>query len=82
VSVAVEDTGSGIPPEQLKNLFDPFFSTKSGGTGLGLAFTLQVVQEHGGTIQCQSEPGLGTTFVVRLPPAPMDGATTQEARHT
>jgi two-component system NtrC family sensor kinase len=80
--VAVGDTGPGIPPEQLEKIFDPFYSTKSGGTGLGLAFTLQVVQEHGGTIQCQSEKGRGTTFAIRLPPAPPDGVTTQEAHHT
>jgi len=80
--VTVSDTGSGIPPEQLERIFDPFFSTKSGGTGLGLAFTLQVVQEHGGTIQCQSEAGRGTTFAVRLPPAPPDGTATQEEGHT
>jgi signal transduction histidine kinase len=80
--VSVTDTGAGIPPEQLERIFDPFFSTKSGGTGLGLAFTLQVVQEHGGTIQCQSEAGRGTTFAVRVPAAPPDGTTTQEERIT
>ncbi len=76
VEVTLADTGSGIPPESLEKIFDPFFSTKSGGTGLGLAFTLQVVEEHGGTIQCRSEVGRGTTFAIRLPPAPEDGATT------
>jgi two-component system NtrC family sensor kinase len=74
--VTVADTGPGIPSEQLDKIFDPFFSTKTGGTGLGLAFTLQVVEEHGGTIQCQSEIGRGTTFAVRIPPAPPDGAAT------
>jgi two-component system, NtrC family, sensor kinase len=74
--VTVADTGPGIPSEQLDKIFDPFFSTKTGGTGLGLAFTLQVVEEHGGTIQCQSEIGRGTTFAVRIPSAPPDGATT------
>jgi two-component system NtrC family sensor kinase len=82
VEVTVSDTGSGIPPEQLERIFDPFFSTKSGGTGLGLAFSLQVVKEHGGAIQCQSEVGRGTTFAVRIPPPPPDGATTQEAEST
>jgi two-component system NtrC family sensor kinase len=82
VEVTVADSGSGIPPEQLERIFDPFFSTKSGGTGLGLAFSLQVVKEHGGAIQCQSEVGRGTTFAVRIPSAPPEAATTQEAENT
>ncbi len=76
--VTVSDSGSGIPPEQLERIFDPFFSTKSGGTGLGLAFTLQVLTEHGGTIRCRSEVGRGTTFSVNIPPAPADGAVSEE----
>jgi signal transduction histidine kinase len=76
--VTVSDTGSGIPPEQLERIFDPFFSTKSGGTGLGLAFTLQVIKEHGGTIRCQSEVSRGTTFSVCIPPAPADTAGSEE----
>ncbi len=72
--VTVSDDGSGIPAEALERIFDPFFSTKSGGTGLGLAFTLQVVREHGGTIRCQSEVGRGTSFSVRIPPAPPEPA--------
>ncbi len=67
VEAEVSDTGSGIPPQEMARIFDPFYSTKSGGTGLGLAFTLQVLKEHGGTIRCESDPGRGTTFVVRLP---------------
>ena len=74
VEVVVSDTGSGITPEQIPRIFDPFYSTKTGGTGLGLAFTLQVLKEHGGSIQCESVPGRGTTFVVRLPAA-SEGAT-------
>jgi two-component system NtrC family sensor kinase len=70
VEVTVADTGSGIPADRLERIFDPFFSTKSGGTGLGLAFTLQVITEHGGTIRCASEVGRGTTFSVRIPAAP------------
>jgi two-component system NtrC family sensor kinase len=72
VEATVSDTGPGIPAERLGRIFDPFFSTKSGGTGLGLAFTLQVVTEHGGTIRCQSEVGRGTSFSVCIPPAPDD----------
>jgi signal transduction histidine kinase len=76
--VTVSDTGSGIPAEQLERIFEPFFSTKSGGTGLGLAFTLQVVTEHGGTIRCKSEVSRGTTFSVCIPPAPADVAGSEE----
>jgi signal transduction histidine kinase len=50
-------------------IFEPFFSTKEGGTGLGLAVSKQILQAHGGSIDCQSSPGGGTTFVVRLPKA-------------
>jgi len=81
VEATVTDTGPGIPPERLERIFDPFFSTKSGGTGLGLAFTLQVVTEHGGTIRCQSEVGRGTSFSVCIPPAP-DDAGGEEAAST
>jgi two-component system, NtrC family, sensor kinase len=69
VEAEVRDTGGGIPAEALPRIFDPFYSTKEKGTGLGLAFTQQVVQEHGGTILCQSAPGRGTSFAVRLPRA-------------
>jgi signal transduction histidine kinase len=69
VEAEVEDDGPGIPAETLDRIFDPFYSTKAGGTGLGLAFSLQVVEEHGGSIRCRSEPGRGTAFVVRLPAA-------------
>ncbi len=69
VQASVSDTGGGIPPEGLSRIFDPFYSTKERGTGLGLAYSLQVVQEHGGTVTCESEPGRGTVFYVRIPPA-------------
>ncbi|HET8733280.1 MAG TPA: ATP-binding protein, partial [Anaeromyxobacteraceae bacterium] len=82
VLATVSDTGSGIPADRLERIFDPFFSTKSGGTGLGLAFTLQVLTEHGGTIRCASDVGRGTTFSVRLPPAPAGAAGGEEATPT
>jgi signal transduction histidine kinase len=69
VEAAVRDTGGGIPPEDLTRIFDPFYSTKERGTGLGLPYALQVVQEHGGTIRCESQVGSGTCFTVRLPAA-------------
>jgi two-component system NtrC family sensor kinase len=70
VEAEVGDTGGGIPPGELSRIFDPFYSTKERGTGLGLAFTQQVVQEHGGTIGCRSQVGQGTVFEVRIPAAP------------
>lgn len=69
VGVEVSDTGHGIPPDAQERLFEPFFTTKEGGTGLGLAHSRQVVHEHGGCIDCVSEVGRGTTFVVILPVA-------------
>ena len=70
----MRDTGAGIAPEALPRLFDPFYSTKERGTGLGLAFVQEVVQEHGGTVRCDGAPGRGATFTVRLPAAPEERA--------
>ncbi|HTP28041.1 MAG TPA: ATP-binding protein [Anaeromyxobacteraceae bacterium] len=69
VEAMVRDTGGGIPAEALPRIFDPFYSTKEKGTGLGLAFAQQVVQEHGGLIRCESTLGGGAVFTVRLPQA-------------
>ena len=68
-TVEVADTGSGIPAEQLSRIYDPFFTTKDigKGTGLGLSITYGIVQEHGGTITCDSSPGQGTRFTLALP---------------
>jgi signal transduction histidine kinase len=80
VEVEVADTGGGIPPGDLPRIFEPFYSTKERGTGLGLAFTQQVVEEHGGTIRCESELGRGTVFTLRFPAAPAEaGRATAEA---
>jgi signal transduction histidine kinase len=65
--VSVSDDGCGIPPEHLERIFDPLFSTKSRGTGLGLAVVSRVVQQHAGLIHCDSTPGCGTTFDLYLP---------------
>ena len=84
IEVEVSDTGGGIPPGDLTRIFEAFYSTKERGTGLGLAFTRQVVEEHGGSIRCDSAVGRGTTFVVRLPAAadertdePVEAASTR-----
>jgi len=67
VAVEVQDSGKGIPPEDLSRIFEPFFTTKGHGTGLGLAVTWGIVDSHGGTIQAGNEPGSGACFTVRLP---------------
>ena len=63
----VHDTGAGIKPEHLQDIFAPFFTTKDRGVGLGLALSYQIVQEHLGTIRVESQEGEGTTFSVYLP---------------
>jgi two-component system NtrC family sensor kinase len=68
--VEVADDGPGMDAEHVARVFDPFFSTKSTGSGLGLPLTQQIVGEHGGRIACISSPGVGTTFSIRLPIAP------------
>jgi len=65
--IIIEDTGIGVSPENLQKLFDPFFSTKSTGLGLGLAMTKRVVEEHGGKIDFQSAEGQGSTMTISLP---------------
>jgi PAS domain S-box-containing protein len=65
--VRVIDTGVGIPPHALRNLFDPFFSTKPQGTGLGLSISQSIMQEHGGAIAVASREGHGTTVLLNFP---------------
>ncbi|NQU09901.1 PAS domain-containing sensor histidine kinase, partial [bacterium] len=67
VVVSVADTGGGIAPDQIGRLFEPYYTTKTKGTGLGLLIVQRIVREHGGTIDIQSDVGRGTTFQVRLP---------------
>ncbi|HEX3471951.1 MAG TPA: ATP-binding protein [Silvibacterium sp.] len=74
VSVAISDTGAGIAPEHLQRIYDPFFTTKSApkqgerrGTGLGLAVTYGIIQEHAGKIHVESNVGAGTTFYLEFP---------------
>ncbi len=69
VRLAVGDSGPGISPENLGKVFDPFFSTKEKGTGLGLALVQQIVSDHGGRIEVDLPPTGGTTFAILLPPA-------------
>jgi signal transduction histidine kinase len=67
VEIVFKDTGMGIPADQVEHVFTPFWSTKSKGTGLGLALTHKMIEEHGGTIHLTSEVGQGTTVTVHLP---------------
>lgn len=71
VVVEVSDTGEGIPEENLNKVFDPFFTTKGvgNGTGLGLAVTYGIIQEHAGSIEVRSTQGEGTTFRMVFPTA-------------
>ncbi len=74
VSVSVSDTGTGIAPEHIQRIYDPFFTTKTTaregrarGTGLGLSVTYGIIQEHAGKIRVESQPGTGTTFILDFP---------------
>ena len=67
VELAVIDTGVGIPPEALDRVFDPFFTTRREGSGLGLATVHRIVEAHGGSLRVESAPGMGTTFRLRWP---------------
>jgi hypothetical protein len=74
VRIHVIDTGPGITPEAKARLFTPYFTTKAGGTGLGLPTTRRIVESHQGRIEPHSEVGKGTDFVITLPieqPAPV-----------
>jgi signal transduction histidine kinase len=69
VAIHVIDTGPGIPAEKHAEIFRPYVTGRKGGSGLGLAVTRRIVEEHGGRIDLFSEPGKGTDFVVRIPVA-------------
>jgi two-component system NtrC family sensor kinase len=64
--IAFIDSGCGIPAEYIEKIFEPFYTTKERGTGLGLAITRQIIEQHHGQIQIQSDPGQGTTVTVTL----------------
>ena len=66
-SIEVKDNGSGIPEERRAKIFVPYFTTKSTGTGLGLAMVRQIAENHGGSVSFESETGVGTSFIVSLP---------------
>ena len=67
VYITIADTGTGIPEENLSKIFEPYFTTKDNGTGLGLTVVYKVIREHGGEIRVESREGEGTVFVITLP---------------
>jgi signal transduction histidine kinase len=67
IRVTIADTGQGIPPDRLSRIFDPFYTTKEKGLGLGMAITHRIIDDHKGSIDVQSQVGLGTTFTIHLP---------------
>jgi two-component system NtrC family sensor kinase len=73
VRVLIRDSGVGIPEEDLKKIFDPFYTTKKEGTGMGLALTYSIIADHSGKIDIDSTPGSGTTVKVTLPIKEIEG---------
>ncbi|MBU1534125.1 response regulator, partial [Myxococcota bacterium] len=67
VRIEISDTGTGIPPEQIQKIFDPYYTTKSEGSGLGLALSISIIRKHGGILDVRSTVGEGTTFTILLP---------------
>jgi signal transduction histidine kinase len=79
VEYSIQDTGPGIPANLVAKIFDPFFSTKTHGTGLGLATVKKIIDGHQGFMSVKSQPGGGTTFFIQLKP---EGPTTQTTNST
>jgi signal transduction histidine kinase len=79
IAIVVHDSGPGIGAADIGKIFDPFFSTKDKGTGLGLALVQQIVVEHGARIEVQTAPGQGTTFAITFPALPRQIAPTEVA---
>jgi len=67
VEISISVTGRGIREEDLAHIFDPYFTTKSSGTGLGLAVVHKIIESHEGKIRVESQPGIGTTVTMLLP---------------
>ena len=78
VLLKVADSGPGIPPHALRKVFDPFYTTKSTGTGLGLFVTQRIIKAHGGSIELESIEGKGACFLIRLPAWQENGVTASQ----
>jgi signal transduction histidine kinase len=85
LQIDVSDTGAGIPPAELEQIFEPYYSTKETGIGLGLPLTRKIIEEHGGSVEVTSEPAVGATFTVTLPrvsPGSLEGSESGSMRVT
>jgi two-component system NtrC family sensor kinase len=71
IAISIEDTGCGIAPDNIKKIFDPYFTTRAdlGGTGLGLHIVKHIVESHGASISAESRVGVGSTFLITFPDA-------------
>jgi CheY-like chemotaxis protein len=78
IKISITDEGVGIPEKHLPKIFDPFYTTKEKGSGLGLSTSFTIVDRHDGTIQVESDTGVGTTFHIYLPASEKDLATEQQ----
>jgi CheY-like chemotaxis protein len=78
IKISIADQGIGIPEKHLPKIFDPFYTTKEKGSGLGLSTAFTIVERHDGTIRVESETGVGTTFTVYLPASEEDLSTEEQ----
>jgi two-component system sensor histidine kinase AtoS len=74
VQLEISDTGRGIPDEQVKKIFEPFYTTKAQGLGLGMPYAKRIIEQHGGAISVNSRLGEGTTISIELPAAKKEAA--------
>ncbi|MBV8525776.1 MAG: hypothetical protein JOY71_27305 [Acetobacteraceae bacterium] len=79
VTVSVRDSGPGLDPESMDHIFDAFYTTKSGGMGMGLAISRSIVEKHGGRIRASPDTSRGTKFQFTLPAGPVDAEPAPEA---
>lgn len=77
IKISIEDQGVGIPAEHMPNIFDPYFTTKQKGSGLGLATSYSIIKRHGGHLTAESEAGIGTVFTIYLPASLEKAANTE-----
>jgi signal transduction histidine kinase len=78
VQIEFQDTGVGMTTEDMERLFEPFNSSRPGGTGLGLAIVYQIINDHNGRIDVQSQPQQGTKITIQLPSLPIDPDTSSD----
>ena len=67
IQIRISDEGIGISEDDLQHIFEPFYTTRARGSGLGLSISYKIIEAHGGEISAASRPGAGTTFIIRLP---------------